>query len=510
MGRPAVLRVDIVADAKGVGKGVSEADRGFGKLGAGAAKLGKIAAVGVAAVGAAVIGIATAAVGAASDLEQSVGAVESVFGKASGTVEKFASDSATRLGLAGAEYRNLATVVGSQLRGMGRSQAAAAVESDKLIGMGADLAATFGGSVSDAVGAVGSLLRGERDPIERYGVSITAADVQARLASKGLGDLTGSSLKQAQATATLELLSLKTAGAHGAFARESNTLAGQQERLKAQFTDVKATIGTALLPALTGLFSWFSTKVLPATKQLGAELGAKLGPTMRLVGGFITKTLVPAGQQLYAWFVTKIAPGIRSAVTPVINGLRQAFDTVRAAIARNEPQLRTIGNALRTVAEFIASKVAPVVGKVLGLAFKGMGDAIGITLDIIGRLVTAFQNAYEWVGRLIDRLRDSAVGKALGKLAAAFTTPYQDARAAVHTIGGPALAGPSAGLSGGARFSWSPAAGMAALTGLAATSAGAVYVDRRTYVQVDGALDPVGVADQLRTILGKADRRDGR
>jgi hypothetical protein len=51
---------------------------------------------------------------------------------------------------------------------------------------------------------------------------------------------------------------------------------------------------------------------------------------------------------------------------------------------------------------------------------------------------------------------------------------------------------------------------MAALSGLAASSTGAVYVDRRTYVRVDGALDPVGVADQLRSILGRADRRDGR
>lgn len=510
MGRPAVLRVDIVADAKGVGRGVSEADKGFSRLGRGAAKVGKAAAVGVAAVGAAAVGMAVAAVGAASDLEQSMGAVESVFGKASTTVEKFASDSATRLGLAGAEYRNLATVVGSQLRGMGRSQAEAATESDKLISMGADLAATFGGSVSDAVGAVGSLLRGERDPIERYGVSITAADVAARLAATGQDKLTGAALKQAQATATLELLTQKTAGAHGAFARESNTLAGQQERLKAQFTNVKATLGTALLPALTSTFGWVSQKLLPASQALGQTLGARLGPAIRVVGGFITGTLVPAARSLFTWFMQKIAPGIRSYVTGAFNGLRGAFDSVRGAIQRNEPQLRAIGAALRTVAEFVASRVAPVLGTVLGGAFRVLGGIISGVISTIGWLVTTIQNAYEWVGRLVSRLRDSAVGKALGALAGAFSSaPLQDGRSTVHTAGAVPLVGPAGALSGGARFAWSPAAAMAGMSA-AASSSGSVYVDRRTIITVDGALDPVGVADQLRRILGRADRWDGR
>ena len=46
-----------------------------------------------------------------------------------------------------------------------------------LVGLGADLAAQFGGSSADAVAALSSLLRGETDPIEKYGVAIKQADI---------------------------------------------------------------------------------------------------------------------------------------------------------------------------------------------------------------------------------------------------------------------------------------------------------------------------------------------
>jgi len=509
MGRPAVLRVDIVADAKKVGPGVQQAESRLGKLGGAVKKAGAVAALGVAAAGAAALGVAGAAVSAASELEQSVGAVESVFGKHAKTVERFAQDSATRLGLAGSEYRNLATVVGSQLKGMGRSQAEAATETDKLIGMGADLAATFGGSVSDAVGAVGSLLRGERDPIERYGVSITAADVQARLAAQGQDQLSGAALKTAQATATLQLLSEKTAGAHGAFARESNTLAGQQERLRAQFQNVKATLGTALLPMLTSLFGWVNTKVLPASKQLAGQLGTSLGPMITRVGGFIRNTLVPAGASLYNWFVQRIAPGLRTYLGNALAGLRRGFDVVRGAISRNEPQLRTLLSWVRQVAEFMANRLYPVVGTVLGGAFTGLGYAIGAVISTISWLVSSLQNAYHWVGNLVDRIRNSGVGRLASGIAGLFGAQLPPAGAA-YTTGAVSLAGPVGALTGGARFAWSPSAMTAGLVGAGGGAGGRVIVDRRTYITVDGALDPVGTADRIRDLLAKADRRDGR
>jgi hypothetical protein len=287
-GRPAILKVDIVADAKGVGPGVSDAESRFGKLGSAASKVGKAVGLGLAAAGVAAVGFGVASVKAASAVEQSTGAIESIYGKAAGAVKRYADSAANDLGLAKSEYQDLAAVVGAQLTNMGQSQREAAQSSRDLIGTGADLAATFGGSVSDAVSAVSSLLKGERDPIERYGVSIKQADIDARLAAQGLEGLTGKALAQAQANATLSLLTDQTAKSHGAFARESDTLAGKQERLRAQFENVKATVGSALLPMLVSLFGWVQDKLIPGATRFADQLSANLGPSIRQVGGFIT------------------------------------------------------------------------------------------------------------------------------------------------------------------------------------------------------------------------------
>ena len=229
---------------------LSKAERATSRFGANlgtAVRAGSVAA----AAGLALVG--KASIAAASNLEQSMGAVDSVFGAAADKVKAFGEQAADSVGLAKSEYATLAAVIGSQMQRFGQSQDEAAISTDKLIKLGADLAATYGGSVNEAVSALGSLLRGERDPIERYAVGINDAAIKAHLAAKGLDGLTGAALDQAKAQATLELLYQQTAKAQGAFGRESDTLAGQQARLKAELTNISAELGTRLLPVLTSL-----------------------------------------------------------------------------------------------------------------------------------------------------------------------------------------------------------------------------------------------------------------
>jgi hypothetical protein len=496
-GRPAILKVDIVADAKGVGPGVSDAESRFGKLGSAASKVGKAVGLGLAAAGVAAVGFGVASVKAASAVEQSTGAIESIYGKAAGAVKRYADSAANDLGLAKSEYQDLAAVVGAQLTNMGQSQREAAQSSRDLIGTGADLAATFGGSVSDAVSAVSSLLKGERDPIERYGVSIKQADIDARLAAQGLEGLTGKALAQAQANATLSLLTDQTAKSHGAFAREPDTLAGKQERLRAQFENVKATVGSALLPMLVSLFGWVQDKLIPGATRFADQLSANLGPSIRQVGGFITNTLVPAARQVYEWFVDKIAPGIRATVTPILNGLRSAWSSVSGSIDDNREGLAKIGNALRVFAEFMADKVAPVVGKVVGGAFRAWGDIMGAQITVIASVADAIGSIITKIRELASAVRNNPIGNLVGKL-----NPF-DAHTVAMTPG--SFATPSVvsrPLDGLARSSFSQAASSSSgFTTWGSTSTGTTVIDRRTIdarVFVDGdVVDAPGFLENL-------------
>lgn len=206
------------------------------------------------AAGAALGGIAALAKtsgDAASALEQSSGAVASVFKGASDEVMALADNASTAVGLSKNQYAELASVLGAQLGNLGIAQDEVVGTTDDLITKGADLAATFGGETSDAVDALASLFRGERDPIEKYGVSIKQADVNAKLAAMGLEGLTGEAARQAETQATLALLTEQTADATGQFARETDSAAGSQQIANAAWEDAKAALGEALLPMMS-------------------------------------------------------------------------------------------------------------------------------------------------------------------------------------------------------------------------------------------------------------------
>ncbi|HET6285179.1 MAG TPA: hypothetical protein VFG15_00335, partial [Amycolatopsis sp.] len=234
-----------------------------GRLG----KLGSLAKTAVAggliAAGAAAVKFGIDSVKAASLSEQSIGATEQVFGRYADTVIRRSEDAADALGLSANEYRELANVTGAMLSNAGTPLAKVADLTHKLEQRAADMAATFGGTTREAIESVTALLRGETDPIERYGVSIKEADINARLAAQGLDDLEGSARKQAEQQARLALLFEQTAKSAGQFGRESDTLAGQSQRLGAEWENLQAEAGQLLLPMLVDLAQVGREEVLP-------------------------------------------------------------------------------------------------------------------------------------------------------------------------------------------------------------------------------------------------------
>ena len=298
-----LLRLVVDADTDGAVRSVNKfgkaADRDLGraeqkidKVGAGFRKAGALM---LSAGGVAAAGLATT-IGAASDLEQSVGAVESVFGDAAGTIEDFGETAAQAAGLSKREVNEMAAVLGAQLQSFGFEADEAADEVVKLQSRAADMAATFGGDTRQALEAIGALMRGERDPIERYGVAIKQSDINARLAAEGLSDLEGEAKKQAEAQAGLALLFEQTAKVEGQFARETDTAAGAQARMRAEIENAKAEIGEALLPivskaadALGGLAEAFNGLPKPVRQVAGQVAVWATG--LALAGGAVS-TLV--------------------------------------------------------------------------------------------------------------------------------------------------------------------------------------------------------------------------
>jgi hypothetical protein len=263
------------------------------KVGRFATNIGRIAGtLGVALGFRALINGAKETVEAASDLEQQYGALDSIFKGNAQEMKNFSLEMQT-IGLSSADAARQSAYLGSMLKGAGFSVEDTTDKTKDLVRLAGDLAATYGGPTADAVGAIASLMRGERDPIERYGVSLKQVDINAKLAEEGLSGLTGAARKEAEMQAALTLLYEKTTDAQGQAARESETYAGVTGRLNASFTNLQAEIGEALLPVLSDLAGFmedsipkiqaFFEELLDPTTELGEaweDLGLIFGDTV--------------------------------------------------------------------------------------------------------------------------------------------------------------------------------------------------------------------------------------
>lgn len=258
----------------------------------------------------------TGSINAASSLEQSQGAVQSVFGESASIITDFGRTAAENYGLSMTQVNESGAVLGAMLQGLGFSADESAGHVITLTERAADMAATFGGTTADALSAIGSLMRGERDPIEQFGVSIRQADVDAALLAQGLDHLTGAARTEAEAMAVMDLMMQDTASSSGAFARESDTMAGSQARAQAKFENVSAALGTKLLPIMVGAFGFINDVALPALIGL-IDFLSKVWTAIQPVATTIVRTLVPAFK------------GIVDIVKTVLGRLGDVIDFVR-------------------------------------------------------------------------------------------------------------------------------------------------------------------------------------
>lgn len=419
MSKSAILSVRILADAAKAKAGFNDAANGVDKFeksaGSSLAKYEKHlnrATAAMTGISAGVIAMGKKALESASNLQQSTGAVESVFKAQADQVLKFSNAAAQAVGLSKNQYNELASVLGAQLKNIG-------VENDQLVGKtndliktGADLAATFGGTTADAVSALSALMRGERDPIERYGVSIKQATIEAKLAEMGLKGLEGEAKTAAETQATLALLTEQTSASLGQFSREADTAAGAQQRAAAEWENSKAALGEALLP-----YAAEAARVLgDVARAIGehpelfqAAAGAVLGLTGVLLGlkGTITvvQTLKTANDLLNLSMLANPYVAVAAAVAALVGWFIHAYTTnedFRASVDR------TVGQ-LKTGFLWVLDEAGRLLG-LLGLAFTNPRDALVLFADLARQRLQTVANYLAGVQAWLNAVAESATG----------------------------------------------------------------------------------------------------
>jgi hypothetical protein len=459
-GKSAVLAISIVSDAKGAAAGFTEAESRTAKFQRGLDK----ASVAAAGVVTGIAAVAKEAFDAASELQQSTGAIDSVFGDWALDIEQAAQGAAESVGLATSAYENSAALIGAQLKGMGFPIDENVKKTQELIAQGADLAATFGGSTEEAVSALSSALKGERDPIERYGITLSQAAVDAKIAALGLDTSTDAAARNAQAQATLAIIAEQGASAQGSFAREADTAAGQTQRAGAAFENAKAALGDVLLPI-----------VAAAAQKLAALAGwlvknkDVIVPLVAVVGGLAVGIIaLNAAMRAY------------SVVQTIVNAVINASPLMRLVLIITG----IVGAVIYMYNKFSWFRdLMQAIGGFLGSVFDGVISAIGWVVDKLSWI----GDAASWVGDLFSAsgtvaLTPVAAGSAAGLfgsaggVAAGYTTPTFGA--SMTSLGG-----------GGSTAAQGPGGNV--------------------YITVTGALDPDAVARQIEKILRNRARNTG-
>jgi len=234
---------------KAEGKAKSTANNivgGLASVGAGVAG----ALAGVAVAGGAFI---ASTIGPASDLNEIISKTQVVFGDSSAAVLAFGENAATALGMSQNAALSGAATYGNLFRAMQIGEKASADMSTSLVTLAGDLASFNNMDPTEVMNALRAGLSGETEPLKRLGININQALIEQKALSAGLWDGVTPITAAAKAQAVYALAMEQTTLAQGDFARTSDGVANQQRILAATFEDVKAKIGTALLPALTAL-----------------------------------------------------------------------------------------------------------------------------------------------------------------------------------------------------------------------------------------------------------------
>ena len=173
---------------------------------------------------------------------------------------------------------------------------------------------------------------------------------------------------------------------------QADTFAGKMARLNVAFDEAKETVGSYILDAVEPLLKTFVDKGIPAIEKFAAGLGETLGPIFNDLFVFVRDDLLPILMTWYKFLFEEIYPFLASILTPVIEALKKAFDTITKAIEDNSEELQPFYDAMEKIWAFIKKYIGPAIGDYLVFVIGVLAKAV---VGIIGYFAS-------WVGMIED------------------------------------------------------------------------------------------------------------
>lgn len=446
MAGPNEVEIDVISKDKS-GPGFDSARRNASKLekdggGAADALSGKLKGLGIAAgAAAATIAVdlavnaigklkdyAAGAIDAASNLNESMNAVDKIFKGSSDTIKKWGETQANAYGLSQRAFQELATPLGALLKNQGVSQDKLAETTINLTKRAADLASVFNTDVSDALDAITAGMRGESDPLERYGVSLSEAAVKAEAFSLGLvkAGKGADVIQAAQIRATLaqkkyneavrehgansdQALRAQVALINANKALDSATNSTSVELTKEQEAAARLSLIMKQTSDSAGDFAQTSnglansSRILAARQEeLQAKIGQKLLPLMNKLNEIKLAALEYLGNTVFPMVVRhlrELAEGFQLIWQRALPQLRILLDVIKQKWEENRDKIEKLMPLLKALGIFL--------GVTLVAALVVLGGLAGLFIDWLGQVGDYFERLTKFGGMLAIRLVDA-------------------------------------------------------------------------------------------------------
>ena len=227
--------------------------------------------------GAAVLGkFALDAVKKASDLNETLSKTKIVLGDASGAVLAYAKDTAASFGLSQQAALDAASTFGIFGKSAGLTGGALADFSLDLTKLSADIASFNNATPEEVIVALGAALRGEAEPMRRFGVLLDDATLRNKALEMGIiSSIKNALTPQQRVLAANAVIMEQTKDAQGDFARTSDGLANQTRILNAEWENLTVALGTGFLPVAIKAISALGELTKKANQNMDATAALK-------------------------------------------------------------------------------------------------------------------------------------------------------------------------------------------------------------------------------------------
>lgn len=247
---------------------------------------------------------------AASDLGESINAVNVSYGDAADGILALSQGSASALGISSEAFNAIATQFSAFATNIAGEGGDVVGFIDDLSMRGADFASVFNLDVDEALRIFQSGLAGETEPLRKFGIDLSAAAIEAYAVANGIAAAGEPLTEQQKQMARYGSLMEQTNKVQGDFANTSDGLANSQRILSANVTNLQADLGSVLVPTLAAVTSAM-VPVLEVIKNVFTFLTENAATVLTFVGVL--------GGLVVAFNAVRIATAAWTAVQTVLN-----------------------------------------------------------------------------------------------------------------------------------------------------------------------------------------------